>query len=869
MGTVGTVTTAIPLDYPSHGTIARDVRTGYLYLYGNTDASNAFRVWRSTDGGSTWGTFVTTTMFGQVEWSSVVIDRWGFLHLAYRFSDSQFDRLFYRRLNLDTASWGLTNIQVSGTNGSGDSNGGVPGSFWQGVDLAVHRTEGGHYMIAVVGSCNYVGVKYGVIVHAVTINPQGEIKLANGLISGNRSYQVTGTSPGRTTPAIDIEHVGNGLTSLTPNLWITWGRTKLYMAKMAWNGSGWTAPTSVVTIDSSIPAMNYVSGQWDGERFLMCVIDTDDTTTADLYERNRANSATTVRKTPQHPAGVIRTLGIGYDFSTRNPRIFAIGTSNSQLYYVDFVRATSLWGAWTVVSADLINSSNPPDEFTIRRGGTGGNARFDIAYTTGTTSPWTIKSVHLQQNYAPTAPTWDTSAQPYTNGGAADVAAALTLAWKHNDANPADVQVSYALSRQIGAGALTYWNASNSTWGATEIINVSGTSSVTLTAGWAAATDAAYTFRVKTRDSGALESPYSAALVLTPSAKVDPTIVTPTAAQVLSTNYVNVSWTVAEQKAWRIALLTNPGGEIYYSSGWQADPVTTSDIPPYRFADNTGWTVHVQTRNNEGLPSTIAARNFTVDYIEAAVPTVAITPVPASGWFSVAITNPTPVGTQPAIQTVDLWRRAAAPNPTLNANPSFDGNTTGYVVGGGGTAGTLTYSTAQFVTSPGAARYVPAGTGSPSQFPQIESAHVPIDPSKPLFASAWIRPDTTNKPIRLNINLYDAGGVYLSSIVATSSTPVAGAWQYLTLIADPSSVANAARASVGAGLTNTPTPTDAIYADELRLQVHNPDDGTRIRADLPANATITDWRVAGRTPYEYRAVGHGVNGSQVTGPWTS
>jgi hypothetical protein len=869
MGTVGTVTTAIPLDYPSHGTIARDPRNGYLYLYGNTDASNAFRVWRSIDGGTTWTSFVTATITGQVEWSSVVMDRYGYMHVAYRFSDSTVDRIFYRRLHLDSGSWGLTNIQVSGTNGSGDPNGGIPGQFWQGVDLAVYRAASGHYMIAVVGSCNYVGVKYGIIVHAITINPQGVVASANGLISGNRSYQVSGTSPGRTTPAIDIEHAGDGLTALTPNLWLTWGRTKLYMAKLAWNGSGWTAPTSVVTIDSSIPNMNYVSGQWDGQRWLMCVVDTDDSSKADLYERNKANSATTIRQTPAHPAGAIRTVGLSYDFSTRNPRVFAVGTSSTLLYYVDFVRNTSLWGAWATVSADSLNSSSPPDEFTIRRGGTFGNSRFDIAYTTGTTTPWTIKSAHLQQNYTPTAPTWDTSAQPYSNGGAADVATALTLVWQHNDANAADVQAAYALSRQIGAGALSYWNAGSSTWGASEVINTSGTSSVTLAAAWAAGTDAAYTFRVKTRDSGALESPYSAALVLTPSVKVNPTITAPTPAQVLATNYVPVAWTVSEQKAYRIKFVTNPGGILAYDSQWRASSTIFSGTPGFTPADNTAWTFQLQTMNNEGLPSNVVTQNFTVDYIEPPAPTIVQTPVTASGWMSVAITNPTAVGAQPAIQTVDLWRRAAATNPTLNANPSFAGNVTSYIVGGGGTAGTLSYSTTQFVSAPGAARYVPAGTGSPSAFPQVESATVLIDATKPLIGSAWIRPDTGSKPISINVNLYDAGNNYLTSVTATSTTPVAGAWHYLTVIADPTAVATAARASVGAGLTSTPTPTDAIYVDELRLQMHNTDDGTRIASNLPANATVTDWRAAARTAYEYRAVGNGANGSHVTGPWSS
>lgn len=866
MGTVASVTTSIPLDYPNHSTVARDPVSGYLYLYGKVSTTDT-RVWRSTDGGSTWTTFTTVTHTGQVEWSSIVIDRAGFLHVAYRFSDASFDRLYYRRLHLASASW-VAHIQVSGTNGSGDANGGVAGGFWQGVDLAVVRHSDGSYSIAVVGASTYTGVKYGVIVHGVSIDRTGRAYLNNGLISGNRSYQVAGTAPGRSSPSCDIHHTGDGITTSTPHLWIAWGRTKLYMVRLAWTGRGWQTPATLQTIDSSIPASDYVNGRWDGTRWLMCVVDTDDTTTADIYERNAANSATTVRQTPQHPAGVIRTLAISYDSTNKNIRVFAVGTSSTLLYYVDFVRATSLWGAWATVSADPLNSASPPDEFTVRRGGTSGNARFDLVYTTGSGTPWTIKSVHLLQNYSPTAPTWDTSGVSFSNGTAADVGAALALSWRHNDPNPSDTQSAYALSRQIGAGTINYWNAGSSTWGVTEVFNTSGTNGVTLSSGWGAGTDANHTYRVRTRDSGALDSPYSSSLVLTPSVKVNPVFVTPTAAQILTTDYVTVSWTAAEQKQWRIWLVTNPGGVTMYDSGWRTDAVT-SFVPPYDLADNSGWTVWLATTNNEGLASTTQTRNFTVDYIEAPVPTVASTPVPASGWVSATVTNPAAVGAQPAVQSVDVWRRVATGAATINSNPDFAGNVTGYIVGGGGTPGTLSYSTTQFVTAPGAARYVPAGSGSPAPFPQVESATYVIDATKPLHASAWVRADTISKPVTININWYDSGINYLSSTSASVNPGVAGVWLYLTVVGDPATIPSAARASVGAGLSGTPLPADAIYIDELRLRVHNEDPGIVIGRTLSANATVQDWKAAARTNYEYQAVAHGANGSHVTGPWQS
>jgi hypothetical protein len=657
MATIATTTSGIAIDYPSHATFARDPSTGYYYFFARSDNTTGYRVWRSIDGGTTWTTYASFTRSGIGEWSSIVIDKARKLHIAYRFSDGTYDRLFYRLLDLTTATWSAE-LQVSGTNGSGDANGGVAGAFWQGCDIAVVRNNNGSYAIAVAASVTYSGSKYGVIVHGVSIGVSGTIYLNNGIISGNRSFQTSGTPTGGTRPAMELEHNGDGITSSTPNLWITWGRSRLYMVKLSWAGSanGWNGPSAFQTIDSSIPGVDYVPGRWDGLRWMMAVIDTDDNSVVDVYERNQANSQTTVRYTPQHPNGVVRTLAMTYDSNTKNPRVYAVGTTNATLYYVDFVRATGLWGTWTQLSTDAITAT-PPDEFTTRRGGTTGDSRYSIAYTTGTVSPYTLKSIHQALQVAPTTPTWDTSTVPYTNGGAADVNAALVLDWTFNDVDPTDTQSAYALRRQIGAGAFAWWRASDSTWQAVETFNTSGTTSLTLASAWAAGTDANYTFNVKTRDSGALDSPYSAAMVLVPSVKANPTISTPTAAQVLTTNYVSVSWTVSEQKQYRVQLATNPGGVQVYDSGYRNDSAATSFVPPYDLPDNSGWTVSLTTTNLEGLASTVQTRNFTVDFIEPATPTLVATPSTANGWIALAVTNPAPTGGQPAVSYQDLYRR--------------------------------------------------------------------------------------------------------------------------------------------------------------------------------------------------------------------
>jgi hypothetical protein len=653
MATVITSTaTTRKLPYPDHGSICR-APDGSLFAFVRT-ASTTYGVYKSTDGGSTWNARTGFTRSNLIEWSSFVTDSAGACYLAYRVNDGSTDRLFVRRFFDTTNAW-ESEAQVSGTSGSGD-----PSGFWQGVDVAVRRMSNGTTYIVVVGAFTSGTTQYGALGHVLLITSDGAVALRNNLISGTRSWKVNGTAPGRSGVAIDIEHNGDGYTlGSSPAVWITFGRSKRWLVKMSWNGSGWTGPANPILIESSVPASDYAPGRWDGSRFLMAALSSTTTSWVDVFDRNQANTLTTVLTTPTHPQGGIRAYTVTYDRPTSNVRVYAVGTSNSTLYAVDYLRATTTWTSWVQVSADTITSTSPAlvDEFGVRRGGTAGNARHDLLYTTGTTTPWTVKNVAQVAAYNPNTPTWDTSATPYFNGGAADVAASLLLDWTFTDADPTDTQSAYALRRQIGAGAFSYWNAGTTTWGASEVFNSSATTQVTLSSGWGADSDANHSYAVKVRDASSLDSGYSSSLTLTPSAKVNPTITAPTAAQVINANNVTVTWTVAAQKQYRVVLLTNPGGVAVSDSGWVSDPAALSYDIPYEFPDNTGWTVQLTTTNTEGLASTTQTRNFTIDYTEPATPTLAVSAQTALGVIRVVITNPTPSGGQPAVSYQDLYRR--------------------------------------------------------------------------------------------------------------------------------------------------------------------------------------------------------------------
>jgi hypothetical protein len=304
-----------------------------------------------------------------------------------------------------------------------------------------------------------------------------------------------------------------------------------------------------------------------------------------------------------------------------------------------------------------------------------------------------------------------------------------------------------------------------------------------------------------------------------------------------------------------------------YTSGDVTDSTTTSFTIPYSIPNgSTAWTVELRTKNLEGLASTSQLGNFNVAFAQppAAISTYA--PSTTNGYLAVSGTQLAVVGSQPAVTTADLYRRVAT-TPVLNSNATFAGNVTGWKIGGGGAAGTLTYSTTQFHEGPGAARFVPNAAGPTA--PQVESlTPVTIDPTQIYYGSGWIRPDTASKPVFILVGWYDASSVFISnSIVGSIAAPVAGAWHFLEVVADPTGVVGAAKATVAIGESSTPVAVDAFYADEVKLELYNADAGIRVATGLLPPVTFNDWGAAGSTEYEYRWLSYGANGTSLFGPW--
>jgi hypothetical protein len=556
---------------------------------------------------------------------------------------------------------------------------------------------------------------------------------------------------------------------------------------------------------------------------------------------------------------VIKYAAVSYDAVTKDVRVYAVGTSTAVLYSVDYTRATDTWGSWSTVLATAVLSST---EFGVRRGGNYGNGRFDVI-TSHSGSPNTVVNTQQTINTPPSVASFITSDKAYVNGGPADVGAALPLTWTFVDPDPAQTQGSYALSRQIGAGSVQYWNAGTSTWGGSEVQNTSATAGVTLASAWGADSDAAHQFKVKVWDSaGTPAAAYSAALSLNPSAKVNPVLA---AISTVTTSRVVMVWTAAQQTGIRVILSqTSPGAFVAYDSGPLMGYTDLTYTVPLDLATGTSWSVQLITYNNEGLASTAQVRTFSVAYAAPPIPVDSFVASTAAGTITVTPDGVTPAGTQPAITGADLYRREQA-----YTNQLVNSDIPGGVFAGNWAAQdgpTVTASTTQKRTGTHALRAVPNGSGASPRVQTVGPTNTPLTGSLSGAAwtvSGWIRPDTANKPIIIRLVSYDVAGAETGQQTFTYPSVVAGAWHYVEFTAIPGS----ARVGMALGLSGTPAAGDAFYADTFSVEpASDAGDGVHL-FNGTSLAPVVDWGAASGVPYEYRWILAADNGTVTAGPW--
>lgn len=651
MATVYTTTSTTALQYPSTTYMDRmrggGTDDGDLYVMGKDSTANQYTLYRSTNDGTSWSAMESFTRTGLVEMGSIFVGRDGWVRLVYRVNESSLDKIYIRGLNTDGSDW-ETELLLSSV-----GNGGVAGAIYQGIDLWQTVAGGVEYYCVAVGYTS--GATHGVrLLGAYTRPIPGTTVADNTVIHGTRQWLFTGS--GRITPCIDAQHSGDGKTTTNPHLWVSFGRTSSYVVKVAWNGDGWTGPTSAVTLATGFSAMDSITGRWDGTRFIVATRSTTDATRVILRERNQGNTTTTTRTSPAHSQGNIRPMSFNYNSTTGDVRVYAVGTTVNDLYYCDYFRTLNTWGSWTVVTTTDILGTNV-DNWGTRRS-TYGFAKYDVV-TQAVTTGVVTHTAQVFGSYTPLPGTWNFTGLSHVNGGARLHSSTLPINWVFVDTDPGSTQTAFAIRRDVG-GTLRYWRESDDTWQTSEVKNVLSNNSLTVPAPWATgATEVTHVYHLKTWNTADQTSGYTGeAFLLTPSVAVDPVLTAP-AAGTYTTDNVTATWTCTDQSAYKVRLDFSPSGAVY-DSGKVADAVARSHVIPIVLADSTSYIVKLETWNAEGLISAVQQVTINVDFIEPATPTLVCTPSSANGWIAVVITNPAPGGGQPAVDRQDLYRRETA-----------------------------------------------------------------------------------------------------------------------------------------------------------------------------------------------------------------
>lgn len=864
MPTVTTTTTSGGFAYPEASCMDRSPTTGELWLAVRTTTTTV-ALYKSSDNGVSWGTQGSFTRSGLYDIGEFRIDQAGdHIHMAILVNESSLDKIYYKRIDIrsGSASYGGELLVSQGSAATARD-------FWSSASLIAYKNPDGSYSCVIGGSFHSVSFS-GVFFYTVSIKNDAGFTTYNNLnlVSPTRQYRLTNDDTTGITVSMDIEHNGDGTTSATPNIWASFQiHNYAYTLKLTWQGykTGWKSPAVAVITASGRTSTRDVAARWDGTRFVQLSTNPSDTTKIDVFERNSANTANAAtRITPSHPQGVVTVHMLSYNHATKDIRVFGVGTSTAVLYYVDFTRATGLWGSWTIANATAPLAS----EWGVRRS-TYGTNQYDVYMESGGGSPWTITAYVLAVNFAPTAPTWvtGTAGTVETNGAAFDVSVSLLLDWDFHDPNATDTQGSFALSRQIGAAAVQYFRTSDNTWQVAEVQNTSGTTSRTLTTGqWlggGGASDPAHVYKVKTWDAAGTPSVYSSGLSVIPSTRVDPTLTAPAPAAILNTGIVNATWTVSEQGSYRVTVTNTATTALVYDSGWLTDPtpLTPSVLAwavPTILPDGFAGSLTLQTKNAEGLSSVLRTVAFTVDFVEPVAPLITVVGAPTLGGIQATLTQAAATGTQPATIRRSLYHRTVVSVTPVNANPYFETNTTDWTNQG---YSTMVRSTAQF--HQGAASILGTPTGVAAT-PYIQTGLYPIGASTRWEQRGWFRSTTANKVVRLKLQWYDVSSVLISESVR-DMTPVANTWIWASNAATAPALATQVRYAIGQ--IGTPAAGDTLFADELVLMAANDDPGIRIAEDIQSGTVTLDWRTVTGVNYEYRGYALAVNATEVYGPW--
>jgi hypothetical protein len=164
--------------------------------------------------------------------------------------------------------------------------------------------------------------------------------------------------------------------------------------------------------------------------------------------------------------------------------------------------------------------------------------------------------------------------------------------------------------------------------------------------------------------------------------------------------------------------------------------------------------------------------------------------------------------TKAATTSLDFWIGAVASQATLNGNPTFEADTSGWTP----VNATLTRTNAQAKYGTWSALL----TSTAGASPRAEDAKVAVTAGQNYRASGWLyAPAPIPSGAGININWYDASQAYLTTST-NSTTPASGTWFFMD--ATFTAPANAAYGGIHYVIGGTPGAGVLLYGDDIRLR---------------------------------------------------
>jgi hypothetical protein len=232
-----------------------------------------------------------------------------------------------------------------------------------------------------------------------------------------------------------------------------------------------------------------------------------------------------------------------------------------------------------------------------------------------------------------------------------DASTSQTFSWQFSDPDAGDSQSAYQLQIVDAGTGQTVLDTGK----------VGSTSQSYTLAANTLQNGKRYQWRVTTWDQSGAQSPWSSYSTFETAATPTVQITSPNAGGTVPTSSVTPQWSYSDpvnnqQATYQVQLLDS-NNNVLWDSGQQSDPQGTvrALTVGQTLQNNTMYKLVVKVTNAKGIQATSSTVTFSTSFTPPAVPTLTVTP--QNGYIHLAVTNPTPSGSQPTVAYNDIYRR--------------------------------------------------------------------------------------------------------------------------------------------------------------------------------------------------------------------